>query len=121
MKLFVLKLLAFLAGSFACYSLQRHALVSPVLSAATTGFLGSFLHFPTYYEKKGLHGAIYAGSFAAMCSPELIEHSGHLVILSIISTGLYLLLKSHLNGFGGKLGTIAFVSSVLFFLGKTAW
>lgn len=121
MKLFCLKLLAFSAGAYFCFYLQRSCQLPGAFSAAITGFTGSFLHFPKLYEKKGLHSSIYAGSFAAMSSTELVEDSSHLILLCLICTAFYLLSKPHLNGFGGKLGTVAFVSSIVFFLGKSAW
>jgi hypothetical protein len=121
MKLFCLKLVAFLGGAFCCFCLQKTFLVSGVLSAAITGLLGSYLHFPKLYEKKGLHGTIYSGSFAAMSTSAVVQEPSHLLLLCLICTVFYLVSKPHLNGFGGKLGTVAFLSSIVFFLGRSAW
>jgi hypothetical protein len=121
MRLFSFKLLAFLAGCMGCYYLQLHLNQSPVMASASVGFLGSHLHFPKLYEKKGLHSAIYAGSFAGMYSTKILQHPFHLILLSVIGTLLYLIMKPHFDGFGGKLGTIAFISSVVFLVMRTAW
>lgn len=121
MKLFFLKFIAFLGGSFFCFFLQKELNYIPVLAAAVTGFLGSFLHFPKIYEKKGLHNAIYAGSFAGMCSEEIIHHPILLVPLSLIGTFFYLSTLSRANGFGGKLGTIAFLSSFILLVIESIW
>jgi hypothetical protein len=121
MHLYPLKFVAFFSGCLSCYLLQVKLGFSPVFSSALTGFLGSFLHFPKVVESKGLHSAIYAGTFAGMCSHEVIEHPGHIFLLSIIGTVLYFFSKPHLNGFGGKLGTISFVSSAIFIIAKSAW
>ncbi len=118
MKLFLLKFIVFYFGCLSCYLLQVHFLLHPVVATATVGFLGSFLHFPRLYEKKGLHAAIYAGCFAGMCSRSVIEGPEQVVMISFIGALLYVLCKPYANGFGGKLGLISFVSSLLFFLSK---
>jgi hypothetical protein len=121
MRLYSLKFAAFFGGCLACYLFQVRAGISPVMSAALTGFIGSFLHFPKLYEKKGLHAAIYSGSFAGMCSLELVKHPGHVLYLSLIGTSIYLLLKPKFNGFGGKLGTVSFIASIIFLVTKSVW
>lgn len=121
MKLLILKTLAFAAGIFTCHLLQTEAQLTPALAAALTGFVGSFLHFPALYEKKGLHSAIYAGSFAGMCSPEIFNHPFEFLVLSLFAAGVYLLTIPHVTGFGGKLGTVSFIASILFFLLRNAW
>lgn len=121
MRLFSLKLAAFFGGCLACYLFQVKAGIAPALSAALTGLVGSFLHVPKFYERKGLHAAIYSGAFAGMISPELIKHPLHLVYLSIIGTVVYLLLKPKFLGFGGKLGAVSFIASLLFLITKGVW
>ncbi len=120
MRLYALKLLAFFSGCLMCFSLQK-AGITPALASALTGFSGSFLHFPKMYEKKGLHAAIYSGSFAGMCSAELVQHPLHLFFLSLIGTAVYLFMKTRVLGFGGKLGAVSFVASGFFFLAKSVW
>lgn len=121
MRLFPLKFVAFFIGCFTCYLLQVKAGISPALAAAITGLLGSFIHLPKFYEKKGLHAAIYSGAFAGMCSTELIRHPLHILILSVIGTAVYLLLKPKFLGFGGKLGTVSFIASFLFLISQSLW
>ena len=121
MRLYLLKFTAFFLGCYSCFLLQTEAGLSPVLASALTGFAGSFLHFPAFFERKGLHSAIYAGTFAGMCSHSLISSTLHVVILSLIGAATYLLAQPHLNGFGGKLGTISFISSILFLIASYAW
>ena len=121
MRLYPLKLAAFFGGCLCCYLFQVKAGISPAMSAALTGLMGSFLHFPKFYEKKGLHAAIYSGSFAGMISTELIKHPGHLLYLSMIGTAIYLLFKQRFLGFGGKLGAISFIASFLFLITISVW
>ena len=121
MRLFILKFVAFFGGCIACYLLQVSYGLSPVMSSAITGLLGSFLHVPKIYEKKGLHAAIYSGSFAGMCSLEMLQHPGHVVLISFIGTGIYLMMKPRFPGFGGKLGTVSFIASFIFLMVKSVW
>lgn len=86
-----------------------------------TGFLGSFLYVPLDKEKSFIHGVVYAGAFAGACSPEIIENWQHLFILSFIGSVVFYFSISFLLGFGGRLGVISFISSLIFFLIKTVW
>ncbi len=113
MKIFCIKLLAFYLACLLCYSLQKYLGFSPVLSSALIGFIGSFYWFSHKVEKSGIHAVIYAGSFAGMASPEYLTGFGHIFIISLIGTSLYLWSKPHLSGFGGKLGTVAFVTTII--------
>lgn len=121
MKLFIIKFFAFYLACLTCTTLQSSFGFSPVLASALVGFTGSFYHFSSWVEKRGIHAVIYAGSFAGMCSQENLSGHEHIVFISLVGAGLYLISKPHLNGFGGKLGTIAFVSSILLVLTRSLW
>lgn len=113
MKIFFIKLTAFYCSCLLCYTLQSSLGFSAVLSSALIGFVGSFFWFSDKIEKSGIHAVIYAGSFAGMASPEYLSGPGHIFIISLVGTSLYFWSKPHLSGFGGKLGTIAFISTML--------
>lgn len=121
MQLYSLKFIAFFGGCLVCYLLQEEVGIAPAMASALTGLVGSFLHFPKVYEKKGLHAAIYSGSFAGMCSQEILQHPLHLLLLSLIGTGVYLLLKPKFLGFGGKLGTVSFLASMFTLMARSVW
>lgn len=88
-----------------------------VVSAALTGLIGSFIPFPTRY-KNHPYASIYAGSFAGMCSTSLISNYWEIAVISAIGAILYTLTLNVFTGFGGRLGSIAFVSVALFILVK---
>jgi hypothetical protein len=113
MKIFLLKFTAFYLACLFCHLLQTTLQFSPVFSAALIGFLGSFIGFSRHVERSGIHAVIYAGSFAGMASPEYLSGFGHIFFISLVGTSLYLWSKPHLSGFGGKLGTIAFITTML--------
>lgn len=116
MKLYLAKFGAFYLGCLACYLLQTEAHFGAVLSSALLGFLVTFIPFPVAIDRRGLLIAFFAGTFAGMSSPEIIHHSGHVFLISLLGAGIYLLLKPYFNGFGGKMGAIAWISTVLFIL-----
>lgn len=106
---------------YTCNLLQTSYKFSPVLAAATVGFTGSFYHFSKWVEKQGIHAVIYAGAFAGMCSPEYLSSPQYVFLVSFIGAALYLISKPHLKGFGGKLGTIAFISTVFLVALRSLW
>lgn len=112
-RLFTLKFFAFYVGCFLCVFLQKEFSFSPVLASALVGFGGTFYHFSKLTEKSGIHAVIYSGSFAGMCSFENLPTHLHVFNISIIGTLFYFLLRPHLAGFGGKLGVIALLSSLV--------
>ncbi|WP_209438564.1 hypothetical protein [Pseudoalteromonas neustonica] len=116
-KFFILKYIAFFMGSIACYNLHTQFMVPVVIASCLTGLIGSFIPFP---KSSGNHpyAAIYAGSFAGMCSQGLISSYWELAIISLIGAILYVLTTKLFTGFGGRLGSIAFVSVALFVLAK---
>ncbi len=120
MHSFFFTAVAYLLGCTSCFVLQRLGM-PPVTSIALTGFTGSFLYFPNNTERIFLHGAIYAGAFAGASSPEIVGSFNELIFLSGIGSIVFHFSRPYLIGVGGKLGLISFVSSLIFFLAKTAW
>ena len=116
MKLFTTKVIAFYVGCFACYFLQKELHFTAVTAAACIGLSGSFLHFPRFYERNGLHAALYSGAFAGMTSLTLLRNPMDVFILSLFCAILFITSRPFANGFGGRLGTIAFISSAFFFV-----
>ncbi|WP_404340746.1 hypothetical protein [Pseudoalteromonas mariniglutinosa] len=90
-----------------------------VISSALTGLIGSFIPFPQGFQNHP-YAAIYAGSFAGMCSSSLIDGYWELAIISLIGASLYMLTMNLFSGFGGRLGSVAFASVALFFLAKSS-
>ena len=113
MKPFSLTFLAFYLACLSCWFLQTSFGMSPVLSAAIVGFLGSFVSV--------FASVIYAGAFAGMCSHEYLSSHLHIVFISLSGSAIYILSKPYLNGFGGKLGVIAFLSSLLLVFTGGLW
>ena len=95
------------AGVIASYSIVHNFETSSVLASSLVGLIG-FLLFRKYQV------AIYCGSFAGMVSVLLFNYY-EVLILALICAFIYLLTKPLFKGYGGKLGTIAFMSSLITF------
>jgi len=87
------------------YIISKELNISVVISSAIIGLLG-FIFLRKYQMM------IYCGSFAGMVSSQLFGYS-EVLVLALVCGLVYLLTKNVFNGFGGKLGSIAFVSSLV--------
>jgi hypothetical protein len=106
------------AGCFSCFSLQKYLNIPSFYASALVGLIGSFLPNSRFYDSKRLIACIYCGSFASMCSLTLFTSSADIFILCSITGCYFLLLGNYFRGFGGKLGTIGFLSSLSFVIFK---
>jgi hypothetical protein len=118
--LYLRKFAAFYLGCLSCFLLQTEARLSAVISSALVGLVATFIPFPKRFDGKSMQGAIYAGTFAGMCSQDILSGHPYILIISLIGALIYVLTKPHLNGFGGKLGAVAFVSSLVLLLIRVA-
>jgi hypothetical protein len=93
------------AGVILTYEISYLFSFSSVLSSASIGFFG-FLFFRKYSI------GIYCGSFAGMMSYAILNHY-QMVIVGIVCVVSFQIIKTILDGYGGRLGSIAFVSTTL--------
>lgn len=93
------------AGVILTYEISYLFSFSSVLSSASIGFFG-FLFFRKYSI------GIYCGSFAGMMSYAILNHY-QMVMVGIVCVVFYQIIKTILDGYGGRLGAIAFVSTAL--------
>ena len=107
---FSLIMVSHIAGAWLTFELSHTFGLGAVLASALIGLIGG-IFFPQF-------GApIFCGSFVGMCSADVYIH-GYDVLLAGAFAGLvYILGREVLNGFGGKLGTIAFAGTLLTGLG----
>lgn len=110
LKHILLTFVTVLSGAWISYWISEHLNLGPVAGSALVGLLGALV-FPRYSI------AIYCGSFVGMSSAELLASPQELLLAASICGLVYILTEDALNGFGGKLGTIAFSGSLLTGLG----
>lgn len=92
--------------------------LGPVMGAALTGTLGSFI--PNLNKDSNylphLPAAIYCGAFVGMSSSQ-VAHGFSFILTAGVFTAIFLIIsKSLLNGVGGKSGTLAFLGVSLTYL-----
>jgi len=105
LELFLIAL-AHIAGAWLTFELSHTFGLGAVLASALIGLIGG-IFFPEY-------GApIFCGSFVGMCSAEVYIHGYDVLLAGAFACLVYILGREVLNGFGGKLGTIAFGGTLL--------
>lgn len=92
-------------GVLLTYLMARQLDLSAVIASSFIGLLGFFL-------LKKYSVAIYCGSFAGMVSSFLFGYI-EVATIALICGLLFMVLKPVFNGMGGKLGTTAFMSTIL--------
>ena len=107
----------FLTGAVTTFLLHTTLAVHPVLSSAGLGLGASFL-LPFFSQEEILLPAFYCGTFIGMSSLQIF--SSHIILLTATCFGaiIFFFSKKYFNGLGGKLGTIAFISVLVVFLGS---
>jgi len=105
-------------GCYCCYFLQNNFSISNVLASILVGLAGSFLPKAKIYDANKAIASIYSGSFASMCSLSYFESFVDVIILCALVGFYFTVLSPFFRGYGGKLGSIAFFSSLSFILFK---
>lgn len=108
------KLICFLCcyiGFFAClYLIQIN--INPVVASATTGLLASII--PNLKAQSYL----YAASFLAIGAFSICKDTSAFILLPFVLFIVFLLTRRVFDGFGGKLGTVAFLATGIFLIIK---
>jgi len=109
-------------GAVITFYLNTQLKLGPIISASLVGFLGSFS--PLINKKseilKELPAAMYCGSFVGMTSLQVAPDIEFILFAGFIAGTILMLSKNIFNGFGGKLGTVAFggvaITSVIIYI-----
>ena len=107
---FVLMILGGMAGAAATSFLQQKLGVTAVVASATVGLIGAAIG--SLSSDSYLPAAIFAGSFAGMTAISVAPLGA--TALAGAGAGVLLALLTAYNvfpGYGGRLGTVAFIST----------
>ena len=97
--------IAIAVGAFSTYSLVHFFDLNVIIAASSVGLLGFIL-----IKKHDV--PLYCGAFAGMVSVSMFSFF-EVFILSMVCFIIYTLSKPIFKGYGGKLGTVAFLSSLI--------
>ena len=95
-----------IAGAVGTFFLQKYG-CSAVVASCLVGLLGALVGH--LLKSPDIPLVVFAGSFVGMTSLAL-GSTPLMIIAGIVAAVIYKLTEKHFVGFGGKLGTIAFVS-----------
>ncbi len=102
----VLSIFALGAANWLTFVLNHTVGAGAVIASAVVGLAGGML-FPKY------GAAIYCGSFVGMSAKAILPDASALLLASSVAGVVFVMSENTLNGIGGKLGTIAFIGSVV--------
>jgi len=102
-----LDIVVVIIGGLIPYMLNKHLNFNVVLGSAVVGIAGGLV-------LKKYEAALYCGSFIGMCSTEVFNYP-EFILVSLLTGVLFILVKEVFNGYGGKLGTTAFIFGFLFY------
>lgn len=102
-----LNILFVVIGGLFVYVLNDLLLIHTVLGSALVGVVGGLVF-------KKYEAAVFCGSFIGMTSPEVFNYP-EFILVSTFGGILFVLVLDILKGYGGKLGTTAFIFGFLFY------
>ncbi|MBM7541066.1 hypothetical protein [Amphibacillus cookii] len=93
-------------GSIITYTLSIDFDLGPILAAALVGMF-SALFLPNYQN------ALYCGAFVGMSCSTFLPNLFCILLAGLLTGITYILSKALFNGFGGKLGAIALIGTLM--------
>lgn len=96
--------IAVLLGAVTAYALSIDLGLGAVAASAAVGLIAALVS-PKYAA------AVYCGSFVGMASPFVFSQYWEILLAGVLGGIVFILVLNIFLGYGGKLGTIAFVSS----------
>ncbi len=100
-----LTVLAIVTGALTTFILANAVGLGPVVGASLVGAIGALI-------ARNKAAAVYCGAFVGMVSQDCLYASTHVTLAALLAAAVFLLAAPVFNGFGGKLGTIAFIGCV---------
>jgi hypothetical protein len=113
---FLATFLAFYLGCAGCFFLRQGFSATPILAASLLGVLITFVPVPRHLDKKTFQIVFCTGTFAAMSSEKIMWTPWHLAAISLLGAGVYIIAKPYFIGIGGKMGMLAFLTTVVWLM-----
>lgn len=104
--------IVFTIGSLGAYFINERYKIGAVVSSSLFGLIFGLILPNIFANGTLLATALFCGSFIGMSTTKKLTTKGSFVIASIIASTLFLYTEPFFDGLGGKLGLIAFASSI---------
>jgi len=106
-------ILYFVLGAIFTNQLHLFSKKSTVFTSGIFGVIAGIL-LPIFYPEEGLMlaAALFSGTFIGMTKVERFDKSIYYLLASIFGGIIFIYSQTYFNGLGGKLGAIAFISSL---------
>ena len=85
----------------------------PVVGSAVVGLVAGVVCPPLFAAGDAIAAVAFCASFAGMATPERIPGIGSMLLAGAVSGIVFVGAVPYFVGFGGKLGTIAFVACLV--------
>ncbi|MFU8780780.1 MAG: hypothetical protein ACNA71_07110 [Kiritimatiellia bacterium] len=101
-------------SSVGAYVLSVRLKLGPVMGSAIVGLFAGFVlpWLPLWMNGSLLAVVAFCASFAGMANTERMPTETHALVAGLIAGGVFVFASPSLGGAGGKLGTIAFASTL---------
>lgn len=100
-------------GYLTCYFFYKIGL-HPIMASSLTGVLVSLIPDAYFYKSSDAKACVYTASFAAIGSHLNYNSLSEFLLIPFYLGTFFFFLRSSFVGFGGKLGTMAFLSTTLY-------
>lgn len=104
--------IVFIIGAIGTYLIKEQLKVNVVLASSLLGLLGGLLLPNMFSSGSSLAVALFCGTFIGMSTTSKLSTRVSVLVASLIGTIIYLYTAPYFAGLGGKLGLIAFGSSI---------
>lgn len=108
-KFFLVSTIGFLMGVYTCHFLIINHNLNPVLASCIVGSIASVLLFKKDWLYQHTQNMVFCGSFAGMSQHSFFLNYYHYLLISFMAGLVVLVSNRYFKGYGGKLGTTAFI------------
>lgn len=114
--IYVLLFLSSFIGAIATLFLSEYFQLSKVIASSAATLIFVLITLPKKEQLQKFSMMFYVGSFVGMTSSSNLSEYIHFLVASILAVVIFRLIENKFIGMGGKLGTIAFFSSLISWL-----
>ncbi len=104
--------IVFIIGSLGTYFINKQYKIGAVAASSLLGLTFGLLLPNIFSNGNSLAVALFCGTFIGMSTTSKLSTGISVIIASVIGTLIYLYTAPYFAGLGGKLGLIAFGSSI---------